>query len=157
MQRSTRSCPTSSLSFASELVGLIARKDTSTSKHRTKKKDSFARILPSHSPPLFKSGPWSLNNKWHPPLTMTANSPITGVSTRGTKCMGQTPTPSPPNFLVSHLPSHLPWKHHALSNKTHHLLCCCQHRGNSHINNVHPLVVMTQPEWFSLSVTDVQV
>ena len=38
-----------------------------------------------------------------------------------------------PILWVLHLPSHLPWKHHALSNKTHHLLCCCQHRGNIHI------------------------
>jgi len=37
-----------------------------------------------------------------------------------------------PTFWVLHLPSHLPWKHHALSNKTRHPLCCCQHRGNSH-------------------------
>jgi len=49
MQRSTRSRPTSSHSFASELVGLIARKDTSASKHTNKIiKDSFARILSSH-------------------------------------------------------------------------------------------------------------
>ena len=37
------------INVASELVGLIARKDISTSKHTNKKiKDSFSRILPSH-------------------------------------------------------------------------------------------------------------
>ena len=34
--------------------------------------------FPPTSPPPFKSGPWSLKKKWHPPLTMTPNSPITG-------------------------------------------------------------------------------
>ena len=65
---------------------------------------------------------------------MTPISPITGVSTQGIECLGQTPMPSPPDSLNFHLPSHLPWKHHAHSNKTRHLLCCCQHRGNSHIH-----------------------
>ena len=37
------------ISFASELVGLITRKDISTSKHTNRKsKVSFSRILPSH-------------------------------------------------------------------------------------------------------------
>ena len=36
------------ISFASELVGLVARKDISASKHTNKKSDSFSRILPSH-------------------------------------------------------------------------------------------------------------
>jgi len=65
---------------------------------------------------------------------MTPISPITGVSTQGTECLGQTPMPSPPDSLGS--PSAIPFtmKHHALSNKTRHLLCCCQHRGNSHIH-----------------------
>ena len=35
------------------------------------------------------------------------DSPITGVSTQGTKCLGQTPTPSPPDFLGS--PSGIPF------------------------------------------------
>jgi len=45
----------------------------------------------------------------HVPLasTMTPNSPITGVSTQGTKCLGQTPVPSPPVFLDS--PSAIPF------------------------------------------------
>ena len=46
---------------------------------------------PPTSPPPFKSGPWSLKKKWHPPLTMTLNSPISEVSTQETKCLGQTP------------------------------------------------------------------
>ena len=49
-------------SFASELVGLIARKDISASKHTNKKiKDSFARILPSHITTAFQK--WALVTK----------------------------------------------------------------------------------------------
>ena len=90
------------ISFASELVGLIACKDTSASKHTNKNnKDSFARTLPYHNTAAFQK--WALVTKkeWHPPLTMTPNSPITGVSTQGTKCLGQTPMPFPPVFLSS--------------------------------------------------------
>jgi len=89
------------ISFASELVGLIARKDTSASKHTNKKTTLSHGYSPPTSPPPFKSGPWSLKKKWHPPSTMTPNSPITGVSTQGTKRLGQTPMPSPPDFLGS--------------------------------------------------------
>ena len=47
------------ISFASELVGLIARKDTSASKYTIKRiKDSFARILPSHITAAFQK--WAL-------------------------------------------------------------------------------------------------
>ena len=70
------------ISFASELVGLIARKDISTSKHTNKKiKDSFSRILPSRITAAFQK--WALVTKENmaPPSTMTPNSPITGVST----------------------------------------------------------------------------
>jgi len=50
------------ISFASELVGLIARKDISASKHTNKKiKDSFARILPSHFTAAFQK--WALITK----------------------------------------------------------------------------------------------
>ena len=50
------------ISFASELVGLIARKDISTSKHTNKKnKDSFSRILPSHITAAFQK--WALVTK----------------------------------------------------------------------------------------------
>ena len=46
------------ISFASELEGLIARKDISTSKHTNKKiKDSFSQILPSHITAAFQKGP----------------------------------------------------------------------------------------------------
>jgi len=98
----------SPISFASILVGLIARKDISASKHTNKKiKDSFAQILPSHITAAFQKWAWSLKKNWHPPLTMTPNSPITGVSTQGTKCLGQTPMPSPPDSLGS--PSAIPF------------------------------------------------
>ena len=47
------------ISFASGLVGLIARKDTSASKHTIKKtKDSFTRILPFHINAAFQK--WAL-------------------------------------------------------------------------------------------------
>jgi len=96
------------ISFASELVGLITRKDISTSKHKNKKtKDSFSRILPSHITAAFQKWALVTKKKWHPPSTMTPNSPITGVSTQGTKCLGQTPMPSPPVFLGS--PSAIPF------------------------------------------------
>ena len=89
------------ISFASELVGLIARKDISTFKHTNKKSNILSPgYFPPTSLPPFKSGPWS-HNKRHSPMTMTPNSPITGVSTQGTKCLGQTPMPSPPVFLGS--------------------------------------------------------
>ena len=43
------------ISFASEYIGLIARKDTSTPRHTSKKsKDSFARRLPSHITAAFQ-------------------------------------------------------------------------------------------------------
>jgi hypothetical protein len=47
------------ISFASELVGLIARKDDfSASKHTNKKtKTSFAQILPSHITAAFQKCP----------------------------------------------------------------------------------------------------
>ena len=96
------------ISFASELVGLIARKDILTSKHTNKKiKDSFSQILPSHITAAFQK--WALVTKeiWHSPLlTVTPNSPYSGVSTQGTECLGQTPIPSPPDSLGS--PSAIP-------------------------------------------------
>ena len=96
------------ISFASELVGLIARKDISASKHTNKKiKDSFARILPSHFTAAFQKWALVTKEKWHPPLTMTPKSPTTGLSTQGIKCLGQTPMPSPPEFLGS--PSAIPF------------------------------------------------
>jgi len=74
---------------------------------RTKKPKTLLHgYSPPTSPPPLKSGPWSLKKKWHPPSTMTPNYPITGVSTQGTKCLGQTPMPSPPDFFNS--PSAIP-------------------------------------------------
>jgi len=92
------------ISFASELVGLIARKETSASKYANKKIQLFCTdtSLPQHRR-LSKVGP--LKKKWHVPSTMTPNSPITGVSTQGTKCLG--PMPSPPVILGS--PSAIPF------------------------------------------------
>jgi len=95
------------ISFVSELVGLIARKDISTSKHTNKKiKDSFSRILPSHIPAAFQKWAPVTKERMAPPSTMTPNSPISGVSTQGTECLGQTPIPSPPDSLGS--PSAIP-------------------------------------------------
>ena len=46
------------ISFASELVGLIARKDISTSKHTNKQLKTLGPgSFPPTSPPPFKSGP----------------------------------------------------------------------------------------------------
>jgi hypothetical protein len=96
------------ISFASEVVGLIARKDISASKHTNKKtKGSFARILSSHITAAFQK--WALvpKEKMASPLDYDPNFPITGVSTQGTKCLGQTLMPSPPDFLGS--PSAIPF------------------------------------------------
>jgi len=96
------------ISFASELVGLIARKTSLPLNIRTKKSKTLSHgYSPPTSPPPFKSGPWSLRKQWHPPFTMTPNSSITGVSTQGTKCLGQTPMPFPPDFLG--FPSAIPF------------------------------------------------
>jgi hypothetical protein len=65
------------ISFASELVGLIAHKDISASKQTNKKiKDSFARILPSHITAAFQKWALVTKEKMHPPSTMTPNYPI---------------------------------------------------------------------------------
>jgi hypothetical protein len=40
-------------------------------------------------------------------LTVTPNSPYSGVSTQGTECLGQTPMPFPPDSLGS--PSAIPF------------------------------------------------
>ena len=93
------------ISFASELVGLIARKDTSATKYTNKRiKDSFARILPSHITAAFQKWALVTKEKMASPLDY---DPISGVSTQGTKCLGQTPMPSPPNSLGS--PSAIPF------------------------------------------------
>jgi len=92
------------ISFASKLVGLTARKDTSAFKHTNKKiKDYFARILPSHITVAFQKWALVTREEMASPLNHDPkfDSPITGVSTQGTKCLGQTPTPSPPDSLGS--------------------------------------------------------
>ena len=101
------------ISFASKLVGLLLVKTSLPLNIRTKKPKILSLGYSPPTSPPFKSGPWTLKKKWHPPLTTTPSSPITGVSTQGRKCLGQTPMPSPPDFLGS--PSTM--KHHALSNE----------------------------------------
>jgi hypothetical protein len=65
-----------SISFASELVGLIARKDISASKHTNKKiKDSFARILPSHITTAFQKWALVTKEKMASPLDYDPKSP----------------------------------------------------------------------------------
>jgi hypothetical protein len=96
------------LNLASELVGLITRKDTATSILASqKRKDSFSRMLPPPtSSPLYKNGG---KKKWHPPLTMPPRSLSTGLNTQEIRPLGCTATPYPPSSLVSlSLPSHLP-------------------------------------------------
>jgi hypothetical protein len=64
------------ISFASELVGLIARKDISASKHTNKKiKDSFAQILPSHITATFEKWALITKEKMASPLDDDPKSP----------------------------------------------------------------------------------
>jgi hypothetical protein len=57
------------ISFASELVGFIACKDTSASKHTNNKtKDSFARILPFHITAVFQKRALVTKEKMASPL-----------------------------------------------------------------------------------------
>jgi hypothetical protein len=65
---------------------------------------------------------------------MTPNSPLLEWAPKGQSVWGKHQCLLLPILWFLHLPSHLPWKHHALSNKTRHLLCCCQHKRNSHIH-----------------------
>ena len=125
------------ISFASELVGLIARKfkDISASRHTDNKiKDSFVQILTSHSNAAFQN--WALVTKKNgiPPWLRPQIPPLMEWAPKGQSVWGKHQCLLLLIFWVLHLPSHLPWKHHALRNKTRHLLCCCQHRGNSHIH-----------------------
>jgi hypothetical protein len=62
------------ISFASELVGPIARKDTSASKY-TNKKISFARILPSHITAAFQKWALVTKEKMASPLDHNPKSP----------------------------------------------------------------------------------
>ena len=69
--------------LASELVGLITRKDIATSRHASQKiKTRFHGCFPPTLSPPYKNGPWSLKKKWHPPSTMTPRSANTGVNTQ---------------------------------------------------------------------------
>ena len=89
----------------SELVSLIARKDTSASIHTNKKpKTLLRRILPSHITAAFQKWALVTKEKMASPLD---HDPTTGVSTQRTKCLGQTPMPSPPDSLNS--PSAIPF------------------------------------------------
>jgi hypothetical protein len=70
-------------SLASELAGLITRKDIATSRHASQKiKTRFHGCFPPTLSPPYKNGPWSLKKKWHPPSTMTPRSANTGVNTQ---------------------------------------------------------------------------
>ena len=61
--------------FASELAGLITRKDISTSKHTNIKiKDSFSRILPSHITAAFQKWALVTKEKMASPLDYDPNS-----------------------------------------------------------------------------------
>jgi hypothetical protein len=76
------------ISFASELVGLIARKDTSASEFT--KKLLFCTDIPlPHHRCLLKVGPGLVTkDKMASLLDHDPKFPITGVSTQGTKCSG---------------------------------------------------------------------
>jgi len=101
---------------------------------RTKKiKDSFAWILPSHITAAFQN--WALVTKKNgiPPWLRPQIPPLMEWAPKGQSVWGKHQCLLLPILWVLHLPSHLPQKHHALSNKTRHQLCCCQHRENSDI------------------------
>jgi hypothetical protein len=64
------------LALPSELVGLIARKNISTSKHTNKKiKDSFSWILPSHISAAFQKWALFTKEKMASPLEYDPESP----------------------------------------------------------------------------------
>ena len=107
------------ISFVSELVGLIARKDISTSKHTNKKiKDSFSRILPPPtSPPPFKSGPWSLKKIDIPPWAWPQIPPLLEWAPKRQSVWGKHQCLFLPILWDLHLPSHLPWKHLLLATR----------------------------------------
>ena len=137
------------INFASEFVGLIARKDVSASKQTNKKSKTLLHgySSPTSSRP-FKSG--SLKKNGIPPRPWPQIPPLLEWAPKGQSVWGKQQCLLLPFFWVLHLPSHLPWKHHALSNKTRHLLCCCQHRGNSHIHAPPFLEKMTTNPYASL-------
>ena len=80
------------ISFASELVGRIARKDTSASKHTNKKSKTLSHgYSPPISLPPFKSGPWSLKKKWHPPYDLKTSAKLGVTSTSSRSSIVKTP------------------------------------------------------------------
>jgi hypothetical protein len=96
------------ISFASELVGLIARKDIFVSKHTNKKiKDSFALILPSHITTTFYKWALVTKEKMASPLDYDPKYLHYWSEHPREKVFGQTQMPSPPVFLGS--PSAIPF------------------------------------------------
>jgi hypothetical protein len=95
------------ISFASELVGLIARKDTSASKHTNKKtKDSFARILPSHITAAFQELALVTQKKLASPLDHDPKFPHYRSEHPRDKVFGANTNAFSSRFYGSHLPSH---------------------------------------------------
>ena len=99
-----------SICFASETVGLIARKDISTSKHTSKKiKGSFSRILPSHITAAFQKWALVTKDKSAPPLVHDPKFPrYWSEHPRDKVFGGKHQCLLLPVFWVLHLPSHLP-------------------------------------------------
>jgi len=97
------------ISFASELVGLIARKDTSASKHTNKIiKDYFARILPSHITATFQKWALVTKEKMASLLDHDPKFPHYWSEHPRDKVFGANQCLLLPIFWVLHLPSHLP-------------------------------------------------
>ena len=121
------------ISFASELVGLIARKDISASKHTNKKIKDSPGYFPPTSPPPFKSGPLVTKEKMASLLDYDPKFPHYWSEHPRDKVFGANTNAfsSLPVLWVLHLPSHLPWKHHALSNKTRYKYHFLNTPGNS--------------------------
>ena len=98
------------ISVASELVGLIARKDISTSKHTNKKIKDSPGYFPPTSPPPFKSGPLVTKEKMASLLDYDPKFPHYWSEHPRDKVFGANTNAfsSLPVLWVLHLPSHLP-------------------------------------------------
>ena len=133
MQRSTRSRPT----FSHSLHQVSLHVKTSLPLNiRTKKSDSFARIFPSHITTAFQKWALVTKIKMASPLDHEpkfphywSEHPKDKVLKANTNAFSSRFS----GFSICHPIYHENTMLLATS-KTRHLLCCCQHRGNSHIH-----------------------
>jgi len=108
--------------FASELIGLIACKDISASIHTNKKiKDSLPDTPLPHHRRLSEVGLGHWRKNGIPPRPWPQIPSLLEWAPEGQSVWGKHQRLLLLILWVLHLPFHLPWKHDALSNKTHHL------------------------------------